>query len=344
MNDKTVKRIRIHKNSREQKALLNAFNCGAWVVGKELAAMETNLKTCFNKKYALLTSSGFASLFLSLKSLNIKNQPVYLPEISTCFAMVNAVIASGNIPKFISMDALTGNININEIKDSKSIKYLVAPNHNGVLTNIEKIKKNNIVVIEDCAQSFLSSTKKKSSADFQVFSFYPTKLINGIDGGAILTDDLAHYEKIKKMIYYDDQLKFEAEERFNFRLNNINASVFNANFSRLHKIEKKLESISGKYKKALGNVIHVLDDALTKNVFNKFIIVFKTEQEKRKVVKLSKTFGIDISPVFIKISNTNISSDSTLLLKYAYQIPYFEDLKKTEIKRVCHFLAAIKHA
>ena len=52
-------------------------------------------------------------------------------------------------------------------------------------------RKNNLYLIEDCAQSHGSKYKGKNTGlfgDFSCFSFYPTKLLGAIgDGGAIIS-------------------------------------------------------------------------------------------------------------------------------------------------------------
>ena len=337
-----INRIRLHNSVSEKKALLSVYENKQWVVGSDLHKMESTLCNLFQKKYCVLTSNGFASLFISIKSLGLKNEYIHLPETSTCFAMVNAIISSGNIPVFLKSNPFTGNIyfektRLNELKS----KYIVFPNHSGITFDFAPLKKQGFTIIEDCAQSFISSSQKKSKSLIQTFSFYSTKTLNGIDGGAILTDDVNIFKRANKMVYYDEQLKYDGSERYNFRLANINAAVFNSNILRLQKIKSKLITIFDAYYKEIYNKIEMQIGNVNTDVLSKFVLICKDSKQKNQIVALSKKYHIQLSEVYISISNKKLSKNGNIVKDLTLQIPYYEDLNSEEIKTVCEFLRAI---
>ena len=62
------------------------------------------------------------------------------------------------------------------------------------------MQKKNILIIEDCAHALGTKYKKKHVGNFGVtgnFSFYPTKQLTTGEGGAVITNDLNFYNKIK---------------------------------------------------------------------------------------------------------------------------------------------------
>lgn len=337
-----IDRIRLHSPISEKKALLSVYDNKQWVVGADLQKMESTLCHLFQKKYCVLTSNGFASLFISIKSLGLKNEYIHLPETSSCFAMVNAIISSGNIPVFLKSNPDTGNMYFDKASMGKlKSKYIIYPNHSGVTVDLLPLKKQGFTIIEDCAQSFISSSQKKSAAIVQTFSFYPTKTLNGIDGGAILTDDVTTYKKAKKMIYYDDQIKYDGSERYNYRLSNINAAVFNSNSLRLDSIKNKLISVFDAYYKEIYNKIEIHVGDVYTDILSKFVLICKDIKQKNRILALAKKHQIKLSEVYISISDKKLSEEGNAVKNLTLQVPYYEDLTKEEVKKVCLFLKEI---
>ena len=112
--------------------------------------------------YCLFTSSGKIAIYLLFKFLNIKGNIVTCPL--TC-AMALAPILANNIPlKFADVDSETFNIDVNSLEkaidENTKVAYLVHLGGNPCnLASIREIaNKNNILLIEDCAQALGSSS------------------------------------------------------------------------------------------------------------------------------------------------------------------------------------------
>ena len=87
---------------------------------------------------------------------------------------MNAVKATDNLPVFCDVDLVSGNLDLESVeKTFHEIGFdaILSPNHMGKVLNTKKLEKYNVPIIEDCAQSFLSSTIKKSESTVQVFLF-----------------------------------------------------------------------------------------------------------------------------------------------------------------------------
>ena len=222
-----IKRVKLFQNTVSSQNALREINENNLTHGECLDKLKESLKKTFKKKYCILTSNCFFSIFLSLKALGLNKKRVLIPEVSTCFSFVNAIKASGNIPVFCSVDNEFGNLNvssIDEIYESKGFDVILSPNHMGMILDTSVLVKYNVPIIEDCAQSFLTSSIKKSTSTVQVFSFYPTKVMNGIDGGAILTDDIELYIKANNLLGYDNQFIDDDVVRYNCKMLNVNAA------------------------------------------------------------------------------------------------------------------------
>ncbi len=332
---------RIQHNKNELNALEEVYSNGNWVVGNATAELENKLKQIFNKKHIVLTSNGYSALFVSIKSLGLKNEKIIIPSISTCFAITNAVITSGNIPIFCDVSIEDGNCSVNSVKEiikSENIKYIISPNHAGNISDVSSFKKLGLTVIEDACQSFFSSINSLSEADIQVFSFYPTKGINGIDGGVIATNEEAIADKARKLTYYNDQEVFENEERYNFRFLNICAAVALSNINKQSLTINKLNSIKELYNKIIENCkkISLLQNKKS-STLQRYIIKVNDEITEDNLVQLFNNNKIRLNKFFISIcpeAEKRNFINAQQLLKSCYCIPYYEDLNNEELKTI----------
>jgi len=173
--------------------------------GPNIKKFEKKFSNHFRMKHAIAVSSARFAFYLILKNLNLKKDdeiiiPAYMPWI-----MVKVIIISGLKPVFVDIDKNTFNIIPSEIekKITNKTKAVLAVHLYGLPCEIEKIKgickKNNLVLIEDCAQAIGSKYKNKrvgTFGDFSFFSFGPKKIFNTYEGGMILTNN----SKIEKQI------------------------------------------------------------------------------------------------------------------------------------------------
>jgi perosamine synthetase len=333
--------FRLAKSASEQEAVQNVSSLGAWAVGEDIELAEKELIRIFKKPYVILTSNGYSALFVSIKSLGIFNKEIILPAIGTCFAISNAIIASGNIPVFCDVNLEDGNCSRESVKqlvEAQSIQYIISPNYAGNLSDVTYFKESlNLNVIEDACQSFFSSAASADSkADVQVFSFYPTKGINGIDGGAIVTDNFDVYKVAKNLVYYDAQEQYETKEHYNFRFLNINAAVLNSNFKRRILIEYRLKSIENKYTSVLNMSESIKQLKSTLSYLNhRYVIRFKTDIQLEFATAIFKKNNISFTPFFDWSCDRAVFEkfpNAQLLLESCYCIPFFEDLTEIEIE------------
>jgi len=339
---------RLSRNSSELKALERIFETGNWVVGECTLKLEQELKILFKKKHIVLTSNGYSALFLSIKALGLKNQKIIVPAISTCFAITNSVIASGNEPVFCDINIFDGNCSIESVKElinKTGAKTIISPNHAGNISDVNAFKSFGLTVIEDACQSFFSSLYLNSASDAQVFSFYPTKGVNGIDGGIIATDNEDIATKAKKMVYYDSQEAYDEAERYNFRFLNICGAIALANLSHMSDSIQKLNMIEKQYDKLIEdtNSIHKLKNNKS-NVLQRYVIYINSINLKTRINSSFEKEQIVFGKYFNWVCPSIISDqyvNSKKLIENSYCIPYFEDLKNDEIQTINKILCYV---
>ena len=179
--------------------------------GDQLNNFEKNFIKKYKAKYGIAVGSGTDALLIALKTLNLKPGDEIITAANTAIPTISAIINAGGTPRLVDIgqDYL---INVNKIKKeiSKKTKAIIPVHLYGQMCEMDSIiklaKKENIMVIEDCAQSQGAKYKNKYSGTigtFGCFSFYPTKILGGYgDGGFILTNNYELYKKIKRIRFY----------------------------------------------------------------------------------------------------------------------------------------------
>lgn len=222
-----IPKLKISPLPYSDKLIQEAFRLNQLVTGPHIGIFENGLSTYFDYKFVNTTSSGFAALFLALKSLKLDKAKVVVPSVSTCQAITNAVLANGFEVVFCELDSSHLSLSeeaLNELYFKKPFDAIIAPSHFGIPAPIDAYKKYGVPVIEDACQAFFTRTTIKSTADILVLSFYPTKQFNCIEGGAVLHNNVEKAVIIEDLRYYDHQTYFDGTPRYNLRMVNLHAA------------------------------------------------------------------------------------------------------------------------
>lgn len=244
----------------EIEAAIRVLRSGNYISGPEVAAFEEEFADYIGVKYAVACNSGTAALQLALQALSIehKNQEVIVPSMSF-FASVSSVVLAGATPIFADVDDRC-NIDPNDIQQYlwSGTKAIIPVHLYGHPCQIDKInqiaKKNNLFVIEDCAQAHGAEFKGKkvgSLGHIGCFSFFATKNMTTIEGGMITTnnEDVASQAKVLRshgMIDRHTHIKIAQ----NFRMNEVSAAIGRVQLRKLGvlnrtRIENSLELLDG---------------------------------------------------------------------------------------------------
>ena len=121
----------------------------------------------------------------SIKALDLKPKDEIICPVISWVASANAIVAAGCKPVFVDVN-LDQNINASlvEKKITKKTKAIALVHHLGNPANMKAIlkiaKKNDLLVLEDCATALGAKIDNKHVGNFGnagVFSFYPIKHI-----------------------------------------------------------------------------------------------------------------------------------------------------------------------
>lgn len=176
--------------------------------GKYTRIFEEKVCKLINSKYALAVTNGTSAMYLSLKALGIgQGDEVIVPDL-TFIATANAVRMCGAEVVLVDVDPhkLTMDPEVFSKAITKKTKGVIPVHVSGRAANMEVILKianeNNIHVIEDAAEAFVSKHGRKYLGTFGktgCFSFSSAKIITSGQGGLIVTDDRNLYIKLKML-------------------------------------------------------------------------------------------------------------------------------------------------
>lgn len=263
--------------NEEKKALLKVLESGILAQGNEVKKLEQYFSKICGSKYAIAVNNGTSALHTALHSIGIKKGDEIITTPFTFVATANSVLMVGAKPIFVDIDEKTFNIDPKKIeaKITKKTKAILVVNLYGQPCDYDEIlkiaEKNNLLVIEDAAQSIGAIYKNKMSgnlADISCFSFYATKNIMSGEGGMITTNDETYSNKAKLFRHHgqDEKTKyFYADLGYNYRMMDLQAAIAYVQLQRLKSITKKRQLNAQKYNKAFNKINGLITPSCDKN-------------------------------------------------------------------------------
>jgi len=168
--------------------------------------VEEHLCRLHHRRYCHLVGNGTAGIALSLQALGVNSKYVAVPD-SVCLNVPLSVIFSGNQPEYLDIDRSNYGLSLDELEERlSSLGAIVAVHGYGHISPVDRIdvlgQKAGIAVIEDACLvqgGALDGRPAGSFGSASVVSFGAGKPIALGDGGAVLTDDFALYQEVKRL-------------------------------------------------------------------------------------------------------------------------------------------------
>lgn len=288
-------------------------------------------------KSVFLTPSGTAALEMGAVLANIgPGDEVILPSY-TFSSTVNSVVLFGAIPIFCEVDPATMNIDSNKIEEliTNKTKMIIPIDYAGVSCKIDEImkiaNKYNLIVMQDCAQSYGSYYKGAACGTvphLSTFSFHETKNFNAGEGGALIVNvdewvERAHFLQEKgtdrRLVLKGVKSKYSwVDKGSSYLLSDINAAMLLAQLEKETQIKELRSKITEAYinlfakyqQKGILNFFHI-DEFVSIN-HHAFWIVLDSEKNQEKFLELLRKHE-----VFAYIGYLPLHS-SPMGIKYGY--------------------------
>ncbi len=174
-----------------------SLRTGSLTLGPVGAAFEEAFAASHRAPHAIATSSGTSALEIALRSLGVTGE-VIVPA-NTFFATAAAVIHAGARPRFADVERATLSLSAATIEAAltPASTAVVAVHIGGLISSeMDSIAQlcaaKGLVLIEDAAHAHGSTLGGRHAGSWgraATFSFYPTKVVAGAEGGMILTGE-----------------------------------------------------------------------------------------------------------------------------------------------------------
>ena len=180
---------------------------GHFIMGPEVAELETELAAYVGVKHCLTVASGTVSLEIALRALGIGPGDEVITIPFTWISTAEVIGLVGAKPVFVDIEPETYNIDINKIEQAitPKTKAILPVSLFGQMPDYARINdtaaKYNLPVLEDAAQSFGATQRGRRSCSVTRVastSFFPAKPLGCYgDGGALFTNDDALAERMR---------------------------------------------------------------------------------------------------------------------------------------------------
>ncbi len=321
-----------------RKKFDDLLQSGWYILGNEVTAFEKEFASFNTAQYCKGVANGLDALILILKALKLpKGAEVIVPS-NTYIATILSILHNDLVPVLAEPDINTYNISADTIQPciTNKTKAIMLVHLYGKCCDMDGImqvtKKNNLFVIEDCAQSHGAMYKGKicgSFGDASAFSFYPTKNLGALgDAGAVVTNSSEIDNEIKELRNYGSSVKYHNNQvGYNSRLDELQAAFLRVKLERLHLITEHKRKLAAIYLNNLKRdfVLPVVDENFY-DVYHIFNIRHKRRDELKEYLlknnisteihypipphkqkALQSFFKNDEFPLAIEIHNTTLS-------------------------------------
>lgn len=340
-------------------SLDNVFTHGKFILGPEVAALESSLIRYTDAKHCITCANGTDALHIALLAVGVGPGDEVIVPAFTYVAPAEVVRLIGAIPVYVdvSVDDYTVLTEIIEKKITRRTKAIIAVSLYGQPADFKKLaeieNKYGITIIEDAAQSFGAEQLFKKSCNLSTIactSFFPSKPLGCYgDGGAVFTSDHLLSERIRLMARHGQRHRYNhIEIGMNSRLDTIQAAILMAKLDILD-TEINLRQKNAEY---LNELIEANNDGefefsmpLNGNKSAWAQYTLKCQNRKNIIERLTKEdipYSVHYpKPIFQQTAYKEITTDcsnSVTLSEVVLSLPINAYTKRNEISYLCEVL------
>ncbi|MFH1565579.1 MAG: peptidoglycan bridge formation glycyltransferase FemA/FemB family protein [bacterium] len=277
-----------------------------WVYGNSDSRLKEEIGKVTRKEKVYLFENGRTAIYALLKGMGIGEGDEVAIQAFTCVAVVNPIRYLKATPVFIDIDE---NFNM-DIKDLKrkvgsKIKAVIVQHTFGSSADLENIitfcRNRGIVLIEDLAHGLGGEYKGEPLGffgDVCILSFGRDKVISGVSGGALATNDKKLSKRIEKIV------RHMSKHNAGFVLSNLLYAL-------------SIWIILSTYNLFIGKALHF--------ILVRRIKIFKAVSKEEKEGKIPERFYKGLPNALCEIAFTQLVNLNDFVLKRKNNAQYYAE-------------------
>lgn len=294
-----------------EAALGRVLDSNAFILGGEVAELESELAAYCGVKHAIGCASGSDALLLAMMAVDVTPDDEVITTPYSFFATVSAITRLGAKPVFVDIEPDTYNLDVAAVSAKLNGRTkAVQPVHlYGQTAEMDRLSEicdaAGVPLIEDAAQAIGSEfdgVRAGALGSVGCFSFYPSKNLGGMgDGGFMTTDDDSIAERLRALRVHG------ARERYyhkwvglNSRLDGFQGAVLRVKLPHLETWTEKRRANAERYRDLFAEA--GLDCEITlpgeipgrRHIYNQFVVRVKEQRDSLRAHLSDNGIGTDV--------------------------------------------------
>lgn len=283
-----------------EAAVHRVIASGWYILGTELASLETAFAANVGSAHAVGVGSGTDAIHLALRACGVGDGQFVACPAHTAAPTVCAILQAGARPVFV--DILEDSYVMDPdclaacFERQADIKAVIPVHLYGYPCDMGRIRsiadRHGAVVIEDCAQSHGATFGDRQCGTIGTagcFSFYPTKNLGACgDAGMVVTDDASVADRLRRLRNYGERRKYEnAGFGINSRLDEIQAAILRVKLPQLEAWNAARRRLAARYRDGLSGAELVVprECAEGAHVYHLFVIRHPARDRLRQMLQ-----------------------------------------------------------
>ena len=342
-------------------AVDQVFKNGVLVFGPKLQEFEEKFSEYNQCKFGIGVGNCTDAITIALRACNIGSGDEVITTSNTAVPTVTAIVNSGASVKFVDINEYSL-IDVSKITNAinDKTKAIIPVHLYGQMCDMNAImdiaNKNNLKVIEDCAQAHGATyfgKKAGSIGDIGCYSFYPTKIFGAYgDGGFITTNKENLFDKMQRIRFLGMERKkmssghwngkyYAVEHGTNSRLDEVHAAILLKKLPHLDEWINRRRQIAERYNHELKDTNLELPEEHSDNKHAYYIYVvahknrdqiMKSLTEKNIHLNISYPWPIHIMDAYkhFVCSTCNCLKKTEDMAKKIFSLPMYPTLTDDE--------------